>query len=233
MAVSECELSELIEHNVKAAEGIVPVFRDRTEAGLRLAREVSWRDYPNPVLFAIACGGIPVAFPIAQCWEVPLYLLLVAKIPFSATDHRFGIGAVTAFGTTVFNDDLLQMLGLTVQDISRGTQRAQEVIKKKMADLAHLAAPFPSDLRGKTAIVVDDGVASGMTASAAVADLRRLSPDRIVVAAAVCSQQGRRALEAEGTELVAGYDAAAPEFLLDNFFHLLRSAYLRRREAVD
>lgn len=218
MAISECELSEIIDYNREAAQRITPVFQDRAEAGVLLADDVHRRRFVHPVVIAIVHGGVPVALPFAERAEVPLHLFFAAKIPFSAADHRFGIGATTAAGTTILNRSFLQQFDVSEQTISYGIRLAQQVIARNRAELAPLFPPLPSDLHGRTAIIVDDGVASGLTVSAVIADLRLLSPDRIVVATAVLSPQGRAALAAQRVEFVASYQAPGPEFLLDNFF---------------
>lgn len=218
MTPSEYEFLEIIACNREAAQRTTPVFQDRAEAGMRLANEVDRRGFVDPVVIAVVCGGVPVALPLVEREAAPLHLFFAAKIPFSATDRRFGIGATTASGTTVLNDSLLQQLNISKRNISWGIQDAHRVLRRNSVELAHLTLPLPHDLRGKTAIVVDDGVASGLTMSAVIADLRPLFPDRIAVATAVCSQQGRDALAAQGVEVIATHYAQGPEFLVDNFF---------------
>ncbi len=218
MAISESELSTLIAYNRRAVERITPVFQNRTEAGIQLAHKLDSRGYPNPVIIAIPNGGIPVALPIAEGTKTPIHLFFAAKIPCSSADERFGIGTVTATNKILLNGKLLRELDIGEDITTRGIRAAQRVVKRKFDALASLILPIPTDLCGKTVIIVDDGVASGFTALAAVAELERFTPERIVIAAAVCSPYGQATLAAQAVELIAGYQAIGPEFLLDNFF---------------
>lgn len=167
------------------------MFQDRTDAGERLAEALADHDLPNPVVLALPRGGVPVALPVALRLKAPLDLLLVRKIGMPG-QRELAAGAVMEGGTPVFNPEVLRFSGLTEADFEAAVAEKRAEIAARRA--AWLAGRAPVDLMGKTAIVVDDGIATGATVKAALQGLRARKPARIVLAVPVAPPDSLAAL---------------------------------------
>jgi len=160
------------------------MFADRTEAGAALAEAVARLDPENPVVLALPRGGVPVAAQVARRLGAPLGLLLVRKL--GAPGHEeLAAGAVGegAPPVTVFNPHVLAMLGLKEKDFA--TAIAEKAAQNADRAEKYLGGRPRPGVRGRIAIVVDDGIATGATVQAALAVLRRQEPRRIVLAVPV------------------------------------------------
>jgi putative phosphoribosyl transferase len=176
-----------------------PPFRDREDAGRRLAERLSLFRDERPVVFALPRGGVPVGYEISRSLGVPLEVFVARKLG-APGQPEFGIGAVAAGGVRVLNEDVVRRLGIPEDYVERITERETAEVGRRM----HLfrgdrAEP---EVRGRTVILVDDGLATGVTARAAVKALRRLEPRRLVLAAPVCAAQTAELLAPEVDELV-------------------------------
>ena len=216
---SEPWIEGIIANTLELTANTKPLFRNRTDAGEQLAELVLKQDYQNPILMAVPMGGIPVALPLIRRLNQPLYFSFAAKIPFSRdSDYRFGMGAV-AQGVVVLNDELVEVLKLSQPDYSpeQGILRATEKLEKTLGELREYILPMP-DLEGKTAIIIDDGLATGYTGLAAVAPIKHLRPRRIVLASPIASNEACKRLEWNGIEYVACYKSEANAVLVDRFY---------------
>ena len=175
------------------------MFRDRTEAGEKLAEALAARDLPDPVVLALPRGGVPVALPVARRLAAPLDLLLVRKIGMPG-NRELAAGAVVEGGDPVFNPEVLRYSGLTPQDFAPDIADKRRKIAARRA--AWLAGRPPVDLTGKTAIVVDDGIATGATVRAALQGLAARRPARIVLAVPVAPADTRAALAPLADDLI-------------------------------
>lgn len=177
------------------------MFRDRTEAGEALAEELAGLDLVDPVVLALPRGGLPVAVPVAERLGAPLDLLLVRKI--GAPGHEeLAVGAVVdgPVHETVFNANVLRMLRLREEDF-------REAIERKLAEIearrvTYMGNAAPVSLEGRSAIVVDDGIATGATVKAALRGLRRRKPRDIVLAVPVAPAETLAELEPLVTRMV-------------------------------
>jgi predicted phosphoribosyltransferase len=160
------------------------MFRDRTEAGQRLARAVVDLAPASPVVYALPRGGVPVARAVADALGAPLDLLLVRKIG-APGQRELALGAVVDGDPPIVvrNDDVMRGFGLTEQDVDR--LAAAETAENRRRRRLFVGDRPPLSPTGHTAIVVDDGLATGATAKAAVAGLRRLGAGRIILAVPV------------------------------------------------
>src|SRR6476659_8992090 len=145
------------------------LFRDRAEAGALLARELldalpNLRSEPVTVL-AIPRGGVAVAAPIAAMLGAPLDVFVARKLGAPAQEE-LGIGAVAADGTRVLDDTLVRVLRVSDSYIEKVTKRELAEAKRRLALFRGGRAPAP--VRGRTVILVDDGLATGGTARAAL-----------------------------------------------------------------
>ena len=175
------------------------LFRNRAEAGKLLARELldavpELRDEPTTVL-AIPRGGVPVAAPIAQALNAPLDVFIARKLG-APGQEELGIGAVAADGTRVLDEALVRLLRVSDAYIDRITGREMEEAQRRLA-LFRGTRP-PAAVRGRSVILVDDGLATGGTARAALTVLRAEQPSRLIFAAPVASLEGAEAVEALG-----------------------------------
>jgi putative phosphoribosyl transferase len=173
-------------------------FRDRADAGRRLAEElVAYAARPDVLVLALPRGGVPVAFEVAQALEAPLDVLVVRKLGVPGHEE-LAMGAVASGGAWVLNDDVVRALGIPGHLLKEVTARELRELQRRERNYRD-DRPAP-DVHGKVVILVDDGLATGSTMRAAVAALRRLDPARIIVAVpvgapATCAEIGREADE--------------------------------------
>jgi putative phosphoribosyl transferase len=155
-------------------------YHDRTHAGRALAERLRrWAGRPDVLVLALPRGGVPVAYEVAAALDAPLDIFLVRKL--GAPGHEeFAIGAIATGGVRVLNDDLMEHLGLDEHDLEALTRRERRELERR--ERAYRGDRAPPDVRDKTVILVDDGLATGSTMRAAIEALRAEGPARIVVA---------------------------------------------------
>jgi predicted phosphoribosyltransferase len=160
-------------------------FRDRTDAGRRLAAKlVEYAGRPDVLVLALPRGGVPVAFEVALALEAPLDVLVVRKLGVPGHEE-LAMGAVASGGAWVLNDDVVRALdisGRVMKDVA--LRELRELQRRERIYRGDRPAP---EVHGRLAILVDDGLATGSTMRSAVAALRRLDPARIVVAVPVAA----------------------------------------------
>ncbi len=161
-------------------------FRDRSEAGRLLAdRLLPYRD-SAPIVLALPRGGVPVGLEISRTLEAPLDIFIVRKLG-APEQAELGIGAVAQGGTRVLNERILEYLQVSEEYLDRVTRREQAEVERRLK-LLRGGLP-PPEMRDRTVILVDDGLATGVTAMAAVAAIREYEPRKIVLAVPVCAAQ--------------------------------------------
>lgn len=155
-------------------------FRDRSEAGQLLAeRLIAYAGRPDILVLALPRGGVPVAYEVARALGAPLDIFVVRKLGIPGHEE-LAMGAIASGGVRVLNDDVVQALHIPERVIEAVAARElRELERRERAYRGDRPAP---DVRDRTVILVDDGLATGSTMRAAVAALRRLGPARIVVA---------------------------------------------------
>ncbi len=175
------------------------VYRDRAEAGRALGTALARREWAEPVVLGLARGGVPVAAEVASALHAPLGVAVARKIG-APGRPEFGIGAVTAHGPVVLDDRSVRLLGLTAADLDDAADRERTEALRRL-DL-YLADRDPERLAGRDVVLVDDGLATGVTATAALRALRRENPRALVFAAPVCAPQAAEALRQEADAVV-------------------------------
>ena len=172
----------------------MPGFANREDAGRALAVRLAEIAPETPVVLALPRGGVPVALPVARALKAPLDLILVRKIGVPGQEE-YAAGAVVDGDppVTVFNPEALQAHGLTQAGLApRIAEKLREIAKRREI---YLGGRAPVDVKGRTAIVVDDGIATGATVRAALQALRRRGPARIILAVPVAPEDTLKALE--------------------------------------
>lgn len=191
------------------------MFRDRTHAGEVLAEHLQKYRDAEPVIIALPRGGVPVAREVASALEAPLDVLPVRKLG-APSQPEFGFGAI-AGETVVLDTDTVEMLGLTPETVKAVVARERRELLRR-ENLFH-AQRAPIDVQGRTVIIVDDGLATGVTARAAIRYLRTQKPQTIVFAAPVCASDSARRIADEANAVVCAmvppYFQAVGEFYDD------------------
>src|SRR3954449_10596359 len=160
-------------------------YRDRTEAGRHLAEKLA--DYagrPNVLVLALPRGGVPVAYEVARALGAPLDVFLVRKLGVPGHEE-LAFGAIATGGVRLLNPDVVRGLGIPPQIIDRVTAHERTELERRERE--YRGDRPPPDVRGKTVILIDDGLATGASMRAAVAALRQQNPARIVVAVPIAA----------------------------------------------
>jgi putative phosphoribosyl transferase len=175
-------------------------FVDRTDAGRRLAERLRQYQVQEPIVVGLPRGGVPVAAEVARALHAPLDVLVVRKLgcPFQP---ELGMGAIGEDDTIILNHGLIASIGLRPDEV-------EEVIRRERAELARRVRRYrgdrpPEPVSGRTVILVDDGLATGATARAAIKVLRDRGARRVVLAVPVASPQTVEALGGIADEVVA------------------------------
>lgn len=158
------------------------IFRNRTEAGRKLAQALKKHDFKDPVILGLPRGGVVLASEVARTLHVPVGVVMARKI--GAPGHEeYGIGAVSEDETAIFNPEVLSYFDPRSPEIQKIVADETLELQRRIA-LYREGKSLPS-LSGKTAILVDDGIATGVTAAAAGKFVRSLHPERVVLAVPV------------------------------------------------
>ncbi|WP_175412564.1 phosphoribosyltransferase [Streptomyces sp. TRM64462] len=178
-------------------------FEDRRQAGRLLAerlRDLSGRqEWFDPVVLALPRGGVPVAAEVAKALDAPLDVLVARKIGLPG-QPEVGIGAIAGDAPPVYDEQVVRMLGITVDELGADVARERNEVHRRVA-LYRGRRPAP-DLRGRTVVLVDDGLATGVTARAAIRLIRDEEPARLVLAVPVGDRHAVAELRPETDDLV-------------------------------
>lgn len=173
-------------------------FENRADAGRALAAMLSaYAARPDVIVLALPRGGVPVAFEVAVALGLPLDVFLVRKLGVPGHEE-LAMGAIATGGVRVLNDDVVMPLGIGASTIDRVAASEQRELERR--EIAYRDGRPSPDLRGRTVIIVDDGLATGSTMLVAIRALRLQQPARIVAAVptaapSVCAEIGREADE--------------------------------------
>ena len=163
------------------------LFRDRRDAGRLLAEKLAaYATRPDVLVLALPRGGVPVAYEVAHRLGAPLDVFVVRKLGVPGHEE-LAMGAVATGGVRVLNDQLVEQLGIPDQMIDAVAARERQELARR--ERLYRGGRPPPDVRGRTVILVDDGLATGATMYAAIEALRKQNPGRIVVAVPTASPE--------------------------------------------
>jgi predicted phosphoribosyltransferase len=183
-------------------------FEDRIDAGRKLAAALASYKDKAPAILALPRGGVPVAAEIATALAAPLDLILVRKIGVPG-NRELAMGAVVDGATPIVvrNEDIIQLIGITEPEFKAVCDRELEEIDRRR--VRYLGGRERVNLAGRTAIVVDDGIATGATMRAALQATRMRNPDKLILAVPVAPTDTLATLRKEVDDLICLEDHEA------------------------
>lgn len=175
-------------------------FVNRTEAGKLLATRLTrYAGRKDTIVLALPRGGVPVAFEIARALGAPIDVFLVRKLGLPGQEE-LAMGAIASGGVRVLNKDVVGYLNVPERTIDAVARKEQQELERR--ELLYRGDSPPCEVRGRTVILVDDGLATGSTMRAAIGALKKLEPGRIVVAVPVAPPHTVDQLDQEVDEVV-------------------------------
>jgi len=176
------------------------LFRDRTEGSQLLAQKLTaYRNQPEVLVLGLPRGGVPVAFEVAKALNAPLDVFLVRKLGVPGHEE-LAMGAIASGGVRVLNSEVVQGLNLSSEAIDKVAAKEQQELERR--ERAYRGNRPPLDVRDRTVIIVDDGLATGATMRAAAVALRQQQPGRIVIGVPVSAPETCNQFRAEVDEIV-------------------------------
>ena len=180
-------------------ETITRRFADRHAAGRELGERLSSLTHKDPVVLGLARGGVPVAYEVANTLDAPLDVLVVRKIG-APGKPELGIGAIAEGNVRVLNQYVLRHLLVSVEELDAAVARARAEVDARVQ--RYRPGRPPVEVKGRTAIVIDDGLATGGTARAALRAVKAREPRRLVLAVPVGSPGSVESLREEADEVI-------------------------------
>ena len=174
-------------------------FRDRSDAGRRLAEALQSYRAQRPIVFALPRGGVPVAAEVCAALDAPLDLIIARKIGVPI-QPELAMGAVAEGGEPVRNEDVIALVGITDAEFAAVCERERREIGRRRR--RYLGDRAPAAVAGHPAIVIDDGIATGATMRAALLAVRARKPQKVVLAVPVAPTSTLDALRAAADEIV-------------------------------
>ena len=175
------------------------LFKDRKEAGRKLAERLMNYRGSDPIVLALPRGGVAVGYEVASALGAPLDVMVARKVG-APGQPELGIGAGAPGGVWVVNDSLVRMLGLSEDDIAYVAATEEREMERRLR--RYRGSVRMPGFKGRTVILVDDGLATGVTARAAIEAVRREAPERLIFAAPVCAPDTAEALRSKVDEVL-------------------------------
>lgn len=155
------------------------IFKNRQEAGQQLAEKLTKYAKDKPIVVALPRGGVVLGYEVAKKLKAPLDILVARKI--GAPLHpEFGIGAIAPNGIFILNTDLIKSFGITESELKKVIKTQTKEMTRRV-ELYRQDLPL-IDLKNRTVIVIDDGLATGVTTQAAILSIKQMSPKKIILA---------------------------------------------------
>lgn len=199
------------------------MFQDREEAGLLLAERLkAYRGDPNTLILALPRGGVAVGYTLSLALHLPLDVLITRKIG-APGNPEYALGAIAETGALVLNQEAMRAFSLSKEDLDKPIRAQQEEIARRQA-LYRSGRPLPP-LKGRTVLLVDDGIATGSTFFASVDALTRLHPMRLVGAIPVGPRDTLIRLGQQVDELIV--------LMMPEFFYAVGNHYADFTQVED
>ncbi len=190
------------------------LFRDRAEAGRKLAAALMELKGKDLVILAIPRGGVVVASEVAKALDAPLDIVVTRKIE-APGEPEYALGAVTQEGDVIVDRQAAESLGASKEYIDSQVKKKREEVNERMKKFRG-DIPYP-DLEGKVVVIVDDGIATGSSVGAAVMSVRRRKPKEIVVAVPVAPKDAVETLTGDGNRVVC-LETPGPFLAIGEFY---------------
>jgi putative phosphoribosyl transferase len=176
------------------------IYRDRRQAGKRLAELLmGYKAQPNTLILALPRGGVPIGYELAQALKLPLDIFLVRKLGVPGQEE-LAMGAIAIGDHYVFNQEIIHALQIPQFIIHQTIDKQKQIIAERN-QIYRSNRPAP-ELKGKTIILVDDGLATGATMRVAVAAIQQQESEKIIVAVPVAAPETCQQLAKEVDEVV-------------------------------
>src|SRR3989344_8358916 len=160
------------------------VFKDRTDAGCKLAEKLIEFKNLDVIVLALPRGGVQIGFEIAKKLNVPLDVLVVRKLG-APHNPEFGIGAIAPGNVRILDDTSIEYLGITEEDVEKIEKQERDELNRRVKE--YRGTEKQPDLKDKIVILVDDGLATGVTARAAIKAVLQHHPQKLIIAIPVCA----------------------------------------------
>lgn len=176
------------------------LFRDRTEAGQKLAQKLTvYANRQDVLVLGLPRGGVPVAFEVAKALNAPLDVFLVRKLGVPGQEE-FAMGAIASGGVRILNQEVIERLHISQEAIARTAAQEQRELERR--ESAYRGNRPPLDLKDRTIILVDDGLATGATMHAAAIAIRQQQPKQIIAAVPVSAPEVCDEVRVEVDEII-------------------------------
>lgn len=176
------------------------VFKNRKESGQKLAMALQRYATENPFILAMPRGGVVIGYEIAKSLHAPLDVIVTRKIG-APTQPEYAIGAIAPENIQIFNSAAISSLNISNTELEALISEEEKEMARRIQ--FYRANKPPLDLTDKLVIIVDDGVATGQTAIAAIRSVRKMRPKKIIFACGVSSQDALLLLQKEANEVVS------------------------------
>lgn len=191
------------------------LFSNRYDAGRKLAVKLANYIGQPVVVLAIPNGGLPVALEVALMLEAELDLVISRKLPLPLTPEA-GFGAVADDGTVILNEEVVARIGLNPYQVNYQVNKVRSEIQQR--SMLYREYRSVAAVNGKTAIIIDDGLASGFTMMVAVESVRRRRPEKIVVAIPATSEAALAKVRKVADEVVTLAIGSVTKFYIADFY---------------
>jgi len=193
------------------------IYENRRDAGIKLAEKLTAFKNTPVVVLAIPNGGVPIALEVAKSLENAEFDVVISrKIPMPLSPEG-GFGAIADDGTMILNEEIAKSIGLTMTQIDYEANKVRAEIKKRT--LLYRGNRPLTRVIGKVVIIIDDGLASGITMKAALSSIRHRAPREIIVAVPTASTTGLAMVSGTADKVITGATSAPPYAVADYYRH--------------
>jgi len=175
------------------------LFQDRVDAGKKLAAQLRPFLDKNPLVLALPRGGVVVGYEVAKELHAPLDVVVVRKVG-DPVNPELGVGALSEQGVSIVDQEAVVSLGITQEQLQKVQEKERNELERRISAYRG-GKPLPN-IKDKTIIIVDDGIATGITARAAIAAVQKLNPAEVVLAIPVCSSDTAEMFRQQNVPLI-------------------------------